>query len=135
MIDFPALLRAQGLRSTPIRLDLLKALEKTHNPVTVVELLERLPRGTDKVTTYRALEQFVEKGLVRVIRIGNASRYEFRHAHDDHHHVVCLKCHRTQDISLCAMENLKKAIEKEATDFITITDHSFEVFGLCKNCA
>ncbi len=135
MTDYPSLLRDNHLRATPNRIAILEALETTHGPLSVVELLKLLPKGTDRVTTYRALEQFAEKGLVRVIRIENASRYELRHEHDDHHHVVCLKCHRTQDISLCAMENLKKAIEKEATDFKTITDHSFEVFGLCKTCA
>lgn len=135
MNDFPSLLRTNDLRATPSRLALLRALEKDDQPVTVQELLKRLPKGTDRVTTYRALEQFAEKGLVRVIRIENASRYELRHEHDDHHHVVCIKCHRTQDISVCAMEKLQKAIAKEATEFKTLTDHSFEVFGVCNSCS
>lgn len=134
MNNFSTLLRANTLRVTSGRLAILRALEKDHQPITVHELLLRLPKKTDRVTTYRALEQFAKKGLVRVIRIENASRYELRHKYDDHHHVVCIKCHRTQDISVCAMEKLQKAIKKEASEFATLTDHSFEVFGICRKC-
>lgn len=128
------ILHEQGLRRTPGRVALLNVLQASRRPLPLQELLQKLPTGTDRVTVYRSLEQFIEKNLVRPVHIGGSTRYELRDEHD-HHHVVCTCCGKTQDIDLCAMKQLESAIKHAATSFSTITDHSFEVFGLCKRCA
>lgn len=129
------LLRLHGLRVTQSRTALLDVLAKHHSPQSMQELLERLPKGTDRVTVYRSLEQFIALNLVRPVYLGGSTRYERRDDTHDHHHIVCTRCHTTQDIDACAMKKLNEDIIRQATRFARITDHSFEVFGLCKTCA
>lgn len=129
------LLRLHGLRVTQSRTALLDMLAKHPSPQSMQELLERLPKGTDRVTVYRSLGQFTSASIVRPIYAGGTTRYELRDDTHDHHHVICTKCHMMQDIDACAMKKLNEDITRQATRFATITDHSFEVFGVCKKCA
>jgi Fe2+ or Zn2+ uptake regulation protein len=132
-MNWAEILHKQGLRCTPGRVALLSVLHTARRPQSLQELLKQLPAKTDRVTVYRSLEQFIEKNLVRPVHLGGSTRYELRDEHD-HHHVVCTCCGKTQDIDLCAMKQLESAITSAATSFSAITDHSFEVFGLCKRC-
>lgn len=129
------LLRLHGLRVTQSRVALLDVLAKHPSPQSMQELLERLPRGTDRVTVYRSLEQFTTASIVRPVYAGGVTRYELRDDAHDHHHVTCTTCHTMQDIDACAMQKLNEEITRQATRFARITDHSFEVFGVCKMCA
>ncbi len=129
-----SLLRLKGLRATQGRLALLQALKRAQGPLRASELSARSGRRLDRVTAYRALEEFVKKQLVRAIHVEGATRYELRDEHD-HHHVTCLLCKKTQDIEVCGMNHLTSAIEHAATQFAEITDHTFEIFGVCKGCA
>ncbi len=129
-----SLLRVNGLRVTPGRLALLQALARARTPLRASELITRCKTSLDRVTTYRTLEQFVEKQLVRAIHVEGATRYELRDEHD-HHHVTCLSCKKTQDVEVCGMNHLTAAIEHAADQFAQITDHTFEIFGVCKGCA
>ena len=56
----------------------------------------------DRVTVYRTLQTFVEKGIVHTIPTAdNSIRYalckdcEEGHHHDDHVHFVCARCQKT----------------------------------------
>ena len=133
-MNWADILRKKSLRCTPGRLVLLRALEASSRPHSFPELLSLLPKGTDRVTLYRSLEQLGTAGLIRTVYFDKDPRYELRDEHD-HHHVVCTSCGKIQDIPLCAMASLQQAVSQAATKFATITDHRFEVFGLCKTCA
>lgn len=128
------ILQKKNLRCTAGRTALLSTLKAARHPLSLQELLQKLPPTTDRVTLYRSLEQLTKHQIIRPVRIGTGTRYELRDEHD-HHHVVCTGCGKTQDISLCAMKSLEPAIRKAATSFSHISDHSFEVFGTCKRCA
>ncbi len=134
MIHPATLLRAKKLRVTPGRLALLQVLTRARGPLRASELIARSKTPLDRVTTYRTLEQFVEAQLVRAIHVEGATRYELRDNHD-HHHVTCLSCRKTQDIEVCGMDHLTAAIEEKADQFAQITDHAFEIFGICKKCS
>lgn len=133
-MNVTSLLRTKGLRVTPGRVALLQVLTRARGPLRASELIIRAKIPLDPVTTYRAPEQFVEMGLVRAIHVEGATRYELRDDHD-HHHVTCLSCRKTQDIEVCGMDHLTAAIEEKADQFAQITDHAFEIFGICKKCS
>ena len=90
-------------------------------------------------TIYRHLQSFADNGVVDVIHTpegestyrycGSASRAGDAH----HHHLVCRKCGRAEEIE-------GRAIERWATDMAakygyTDVDHTVEVFGLCADCS
>lgn len=83
-------------------------------------------------TVYRALELFIEKGLVSELRLpqGEALAY-FATANTHRHYAVCTACNRMFDLSHCPMADL--AAELQEQDF-RIEAHRIEIYGLCAAC-
>lgn len=133
---FNSALRAAGYKATPGRLALLELLRKSKKPLGIPEISKGL-RGKkmDQVTLYRALATLEKIGLVRKVdlRHGHAD-YEFAHQ-DDHHHLNCLKCGKIQDFSGCDLGAVIRKALKKNPGFAEVSQHSLELFGLCKKCA
>lgn len=129
------LLRGKGYRVTTKRILLLVALSRSKKPLTVGELQKETGHCMDKVTLYRALEDFAtSKIVVRVNLNDSAAYYELLHKDHHHHHIVCEKCGKIEDIKHCKQTNLQKETLKHSKNFSIINSHSLEFFGLCKSC-
>ena len=96
-----ALLEEHGVKVTPNRLLVARALSESHRPLSMMELEAQL-ETIDKSNVFRALSAFKEAHLVHVLEdAGNGVRYELCHSHqhgeddDVHVHFYCVKCHRT----------------------------------------
>ncbi|HEY2584464.1 MAG TPA: Fur family transcriptional regulator [Tepidisphaeraceae bacterium] len=91
------LLRAAGLRRTPVRVGVLNILAKAARPLDVPTILGKLPDQTDAVTVYRTLNTFKRKKIVhRVLGEDRSGRYALgnvdeRRSHQ-HPHFVCDDC-------------------------------------------
>lgn len=92
-----AVLRAHGLRRTPVRVEVLDLLQSAERPMSVPQMLARL-KGVDTVTVYRTLNTFVKKKLVHRVRgedrswlyaSGDMLHDRPRHLHP---HFVCDSC-------------------------------------------
>lgn len=87
-------------------------------------------------TVYRHLQTFVDSGLVDVIHTpeGEAT---YRYCGDSdsthHHHLVCRRCGRTEEIEGRAVE--RWAAEVATKHGYTEVDHTVELFGVCPSCA
>jgi Fur family transcriptional regulator, stress-responsive regulator len=127
-------LRGAGLRVTNPRRAVLAWL--AGNPHSTVEDLGAAVRkqlGTVSTQAlYDVLGACAEAGLIRRIEpAGHPARFE-RRVGDNHHHVVCRRCGRTEDVE-CALG---------ARHCLTPTgDHGFEIdeaevvfWGVCPNC-
>lgn len=125
-------LKAHGYRLTKPRQEIFAVLK--HKPQSVVEILVQLHEKKlriDKVTVYRALENFVKIGLVAETQFKDGvSVYELAD-HEHHHHVLCESCGRIEDI--CLDENLLLKATKKSSSFL-IKSHRLEFFGLCQKC-
>ena len=95
------LLEKHGIRPTPNRLLVARALEGGGRPMSMTELEAQLDT-VDKSGIFRTLALFKEKHLVHVLEDGGEGvRYELCHSHDDKHdddlhvHFFCERCHRT----------------------------------------
>lgn len=131
-----ALLREHGYRITSGRLSLISFLSRAKKPLTATEIYKQMGGGMDKVTLYRALEDFVSSKIVGKINLHDtAAFYEFLHEDHHHHHIVCETCGRIEDIEHCEQTNLQKEVLKTSRHFSTITSHSLEFFGICKPCS
>ncbi len=120
---------------TPGRVALLLFLKHKEKPLSVPDIQKQMPYSMDKVTLYRALEDFAQSKIVAKISLRDAATYyEFIHANHHHHHVVCEKCGKIEDIESCNQDSLQKEILKSAKSFKIINSHSLEFFGICKEC-
>jgi Fe2+ or Zn2+ uptake regulation protein len=100
MSDATSTLRAAGLRVTAPRRAVLTWLTG-HPHSTVDEIGTGVRSVLGSVSTqavYDVLGACAEAGLIRRIELpGHPARFE-RRAGDNHHHVVCRRCGRTEDV-------------------------------------
>lgn len=86
-------------------------------------------------TVYRTLQLFEQLSIVYKVNFDDGcSRYELNLDSEDHqhHHLICIKCGKVQEVKLDLLESLEMQIEKEG-DF-KVVDHNVKFFGYCSNC-
>lgn len=86
-------------------------------------------------TVYRTLQLLEQLNIVYKVNFDDGcSRYELNLDSDDHqhHHLICVKCGKVQEVKLDLLENLELEIEKEEN--FKVVDHNVKFFGYCKNC-
>ncbi len=129
------LLKEHTYRVTPGRVALLLFLKHAKKPLSVGDIQKQINHEIDKVTLYRALEDFAQSKIVAKISLRDtATYYEFIHANHHHHHIVCEQCGNMEDIESCNQGSLQKEILKHSKSFKIINSHSLEFFGICKDC-
>lgn len=133
---FSSLLHGTGFKATPSRIELLRVLTDAKQPFTVEEIISRLKQSTpDQATVYRALKELKEAQIIRQV--------DFQHGHahyelsdkKDHHHLICMECEEVEDFTGCAIKSISKLALQQSKEFKTITEHSLELFGICKSCS
>jgi Fur family ferric uptake transcriptional regulator len=128
------LLRQRGLRVTPQRLAVLRAvIAAPHLTTDTVAETVRGEIGSISVqAVYDALATLTEHGLLRRIQpAGSPARYEAR-VGDNHHHLICRDCDRMVDVD-CAVG--------EAPCLNAVDDRGYEIeeaeiiyWGRCPEC-
>lgn len=95
------LLEEHGVKATPNRILVARALSNAGRPLSLMELEAQLDT-IDKSNIFRALTAFKDAHLVHVLEdAGNGVRYELCHSHhhdhddDMHVHFYCTRCRRT----------------------------------------
>lgn len=131
--DCKSELQNVSLQVTPARIAAMQLFESQHTPLDAQQVINHLQKdlGIDRVTVFRIINAFVEKGLIRKLEFGEGkARYELNK--EEHHHLVCESCGKIEDISDCNIAALEKDIKKKKGFFVR--QHALEFFGLCKNC-
>lgn len=97
----------------------------------VSDARERRP-GIGRATVFRALELFLELGVVERIDLpsGEHAYVVCEPAH--HHHVVCTGCGRSTEIDDRGVRALTKKVARRTG--YEIGRHRVELFGLCPEC-
>ncbi|HIP42853.1 MAG TPA: transcriptional repressor [Aquifex aeolicus] len=120
-----------GLKITPQRLAIYEVLLKSYNHPTVEEIYEEVKKMYPYVslaTVYRTLETLEKIGLVkRVCFWGNSARYDANTS--EHHHLICKKCGRIEDIDLDQKLSIPENLQGFKTD-----SYSVNIYGLCPKC-
>lgn len=135
--NIEALLKRVGSKVTGQRFEILEVLAHASKPLSSKEVHAKVAtKGIDQVTVYRVLKAFTEKGIIRQVDFGHDQAYfEIMDEKHDHHHIICTQCHKVADFVGCDAAGLIKTALKQTKDFAQVTRHSFELYGLCKNCA
>ncbi|MFC0116052.1 Fur family transcriptional regulator [Kibdelosporangium aridum] len=127
-------LKAAGLRVTAPRLAVLTLLNELPHATAdqVATGVRELLGSVSTQAVYDVLNVFTSAKLVRRIEpAGHPARFETRIG-DNHHHLVCRQCGRTEDVD-CAVGPAPCLTPSESAGFVV--DEAEVVFwGICPDC-
>ena len=133
---FIAFLRGRDLPLTKQREEILLSFLDTDKHLSVEELYSLVKKKDPKVgqtTVFRTLKLLCEADIAREVDFGDrVKRYEVKHGHEHHDHLVCTKCGKFIE---AVDERIEELQEKLCKKFgFTSKSHRLEIFGVCKKC-
>lgn len=128
--------RRKQLSFTESRAKILSQFLNSNDALTHSDIERNAGEKFDRVTVYRTLQTFVEKGIIHSIpSADNTIRYALckdcteDHHHDDHVHFICSNCNTT----ICLDDVVSPKINLPAgyvADEVQVV-----INGVCKNCS
>jgi len=130
------ILKNSQLHITENRLKILELFQKNAHALSHADIEKLTGKLFDRITIYRTLQTFVEKGIVHIIPTSdNSIMYALckeecseGHHHDDHVHFICLQCGATLCLEDVAVPEIK--IRKG----FSINEIEVVVKGICLDC-
>lgn len=136
MIQYADILKRNGLSVTASRTKILHLFLDAAGALAHADIEKNTDGAYDRVTVYRTLQTFVEKGIIHQIpTTDNSILYalckhdcEEGHHHDNHVHFVCIQCVKTfcLDDVLVPEVKLPKGFKPNEASMI--------VSGVCIDC-
>lgn len=130
------LLEAQQIKPTPLRLDIIRLLNKAKTPISAYELLERLQKtrpNAKAMTVYRTLHTFEQALLVHKIEKNNAYILCCHPNHQDHCQIIsCCKCDHYIELHDKQLFNQINTAIKQNN--FSPSDQLFQIHAVCHNC-
>ena len=130
------LLRRNSLSVTESRKKILNLFLNVQGALAHGDIERKAGEKFDRVTVYRTLQTFVEKGIIHTIpTTDNSVRYALcrdncseGHHHDDHVHFICLQCGAT----LCLGDVVVPEIKMR--EGFSVNEIEVVVKGICLDC-
>lgn len=122
-------LTSKNTRPTSMRILVYDFLSTQNTALSLAEIEQHFARA-DRITIYRTLKTFEEKGIVHSIQENHTTRYKLcnENAHNDWHlHFYCKICKQTT-----CKENISFS-ERRAMPF-RIDEVRLFAKGICENC-
>ena len=126
---------ARGLRLTPQRDVLLRALSETRGHPTADDLVKKVQKVLPTVshaTVYRNVQQLLRADLIGTLeRSGAAVQFEINRDH--HHHFMCGGCGRVWDVYL---EQVAVRLDRHRSPLngFRIDRRDVQLHGRCAHC-
>lgn len=127
-------LSSANLKTTKARMAILETLKSSSKPLAVSEIIDSLVElkiAIDQATIYRALNSFLEKGIIKRFEL-QEGKFRYELFGTDHHHLICQNCGKIEDISDCNLDDWEAEINKKKQ--FQVKTHSLEFYGLCSDC-
>lgn len=110
-------------------MNVFKLLEKNKFPLDANTLVSKLK--VNKTTVYRQIDKLILDEKIVEIELGDGKkRYEINGS-NHHHHLICDKCGKLEDITLNENVILNEVSKKS---MFKVKRHNLEFFGLCVDC-
>jgi Fur family transcriptional regulator, ferric uptake regulator len=130
------LLKDYRLRSTPTRQEILQLFLKKEFALSFGDIEKEIPQASDRVTVYRTLKTFLDKGLIhKVLDDQGSLKYALcneacsaRAHHHDHVHFKCVRCGQTSCLSI----NIPPI---KLPRGYKIQEQNLLIQGICENCS
>jgi len=133
--DFTHLLKDKGLKVTHARLLIIDVFSDDCKPINAEHIFIKLkPKNINRVTIYRTLASFDKTEIIKKVDLRMDSTY-YELAGNHHHHIVCTNCGKTEGFESCSIDQVSKMVLRKSPLFSTISQHSLELFGICKPCS
>ena len=133
---FCKFLKKRGFSFTRQRKMILEQVFKNHKHFEAKNIGEALLKRklqVSRATVYRTLAHLENCGLIKKMDLRHGhSHFEHTHGHKHHEHICCEKCGKVIEFSDLHIEKKIAEILKKY-DF-NITNHSIQIFSICKNC-
>ena len=132
-----AMLAKAGIEPTPLRLGVAAILAREGRALAAADILDQLrsDRTVNKVTVYRILDLFVDKGLAqRHSSGGRAQRYCLgpRFSGRTHCHAYCVRCGRMECLPVA--EGLVDVSTLEPGLAMDVVGVEVRIDGVCATC-
>lgn len=136
--NYIARLKKNGHRITPkVRavIELFLKRESILDPFEVRAGLQKRFKNVGLPTIYRILENLASNGIL--ITAANEDR-QLRYficrgiEEEHHHHFICRKCGKVEEVNLCLMEEVSKYVKRHLK--ATVQSHFLQIEGLCAKC-
>tara|TARA_Y100000746_G_scaffold205952_1_gene193381 strand:- start:39 stop:500 length:462 start_codon:yes stop_codon:yes gene_type:complete len=137
ILDSKFILSKYGISRTKFRTDLLNLFYSSKKSLSIRDILKYFNDSINKVTVYRSLESFEQKGLIhKVPDKNNLKRYSLCRHEDcsmdlhnhNHGHFICYSCDQTfciEDVKSPKIQSLNGFYVKEL---------KLTIEGYCQNC-
>ncbi len=131
-----ATLKRHNLSVTESRKRILQLFLEEKGALAHGDIEKRAGEKFDRVTIYRTLQTFLEKGMIHSIPTAdNAIRYALckdqcsaSHHHDHHIHFICNNCQRTYCLDDVVTPEIKMPKGYQASHVEVVVE------GVCKDC-
>jgi Fur family transcriptional regulator, zinc uptake regulator len=129
-------LKERGIKLTPQRIEILRALAAAGRPLAAQEVLTAVRKALPHIsldTIYRNLTMLTQDGLTNQVnlQVKESARFELQGPQQHHHHLVCLGCGRSFCVEACP---LPIEIASSEDPSFRIVSHAFEIYGYCSEC-
>lgn len=129
------ILKSKNLRITDFRLAVLDIFDKNVNAISMEQIEEELA-DFDRITLYRTIKTFKEKGLIHEIMMPNnvkkmalcSDHCEEDHHHHEHVHFQCKSCNEIFCVDVPTFPKL-------GLKGFTVDKMEIQAFGTCEACA
>lgn len=128
-----ARLRQAGLRVTPQRVAVLRALAGGRHlatPQAVWEAARRSTRGLGLMTVYRILERLRSAGVAEQVDLRGSAHFGLSDRHHDH--AICERCGAVEPTDGCLLRPVPET-RLPGSGFL-VTSHRLDLLGLCRAC-
>jgi len=130
------LCQKRGVRLTPLRRRVLKAIWQNHEAVKAYELIHQLSSENHTLkppTVYRSLEFLINQGLIHRIESLNAYIGCVRPA--EQHEPQLLICDTCGSVQEMSVPEARRALDKAASKAgFEVKNRTIEIHGTCQNC-
>lgn len=128
------LLKRKGIRRTDFRLQVLEVFEANDAAVDL-EAIESALGDFDRITLYRTVKTFLEKGLIHEINLNGIKKYALcdtdcgeNHEHrHDHVHFQCRLCDAVYCVEIAKMPNI------DIPNY-DVEEVEIQLTGICESC-
>lgn len=134
--QFAHLLSQHELKVTPARLLVLQIISAANSAVSQPKIESMVNGQVDRVTLYRILNAFEEKGILhKIIDLNGTANYAMcsakctQHAHhDEHFHFNCTQCLKVYCMNDFSLPHI------QLPNGFTAGSFNLSITGICKEC-